>query len=112
MKKYISSSITYSYQGSATDQFGNYLGEYELTTQADSIQKAKSNFQYQIRTKLNKIKNYKINIDETKIVEMNSNSNLSQQKQVVIKPRPRCFKCGRTLTDGGYCPACNDGYDD
>lgn len=29
-----------------------------------------------------------------------------------VRTRPQCDECGLTLTDGGYCPSCDDGAED
>ena len=109
MKRYIRSDI-YTYTGYATDNFGNSLGKYTLTTEAPSAKRAKTNFQHQIRKRLNRVENFVVNIDENCI-----------RKSTAIQPAPagplefvnkgeqrRCPECGSRLTDGGYCPKCED----
>lgn len=109
MKRYIRSDI-YNYTGYATDKFGNSLGKYTLTTEALSPKRAKTNFQHQIRKRLNRVKHFVVNIDENRI-----------RKSTAIQPAPagpfefvnkeekqRCPECGSRLTDGGYCPKCDD----
>ena len=109
MKRYIRSDI-YTYTGYATDNFGNSLGKYTLTTEAVSAKRAKTNFQHQIRKRLNRVEHFVVNIDENCI-----------RKSTAIQPAPagplefvnkeekrRCPECGSRLTDGGYCPKCED----
>ena len=61
MKRYIRSDI-YTYTGYATDNFGNSLGKYTLTTEAPSAKRAKTNFQHQIRKRLNRVEHFVVNI--------------------------------------------------
>ena len=58
----------YTYDGPAY-KCGNYIEDVKLETFAISKEKAKSNFEYQIKKRLKLIPNTKITIDENKIIK-------------------------------------------
>lgn len=114
MKRYISST-TYTYRGYATDYFGNSLGWFRLTTEAPTKEKAKTNFQYQIRLLSEMSLNSVVNMDEGLIRKIHSIQpayHTSDDKPVDSPKILTCPNCGSRLSDGGYCPRCDDGFEE
>ena len=57
---------TYSYKGPAF-RFGRFIGNFDIVTEAVSLQKAKSNISYRIKKSLDLDKSAKIELDDSKL---------------------------------------------
>lgn len=91
----------------------------ELTTYANSEAKAASNFKYQIRKQCGLPRTENITLDESDITFIDLdyyNRNYYDETWDIDEPisseNKTCEICGTPLTDGGYCPVCDDGEKD
>ena len=79
-----------------------------IETSATSEAKALSNIQFSIRNKFSLATDAKVVLSDYDL--RNLTDELDAAKQ--IQDKPTCETCGATLTDGGFCPNCDDGQDD
>ena len=95
-------------------KYDTYVEDVHLETEAATFDKAIQNFKHQLK-ELYKSSSYIYNIDET-LIEPDgySQETLNQfYKLMYDDEAPQyCSKCGTPLTDGGYCPICDDGEED
>lgn len=93
----------YTYTGPLIDNAETLFTNWTDSVWAKSPAQAKNYILYHVRQFLGQ--GY-YDIDESRIKEISKEKNL---KAAISK---YCDKCGAQLTDGGYCPKCDDGEDD
>lgn len=103
---------TYMYKGPIY-QFGKTVfWDWEGTTKAVSPAKALNNLRFQAGAYLGLdvgSHRVKIELDPDCLIRTNDEEEGYFDDSQITKV---CEKCGRTLTDGGYCTVCDDGEED
>lgn len=98
----------YRYIGPAY-MYEKYLGQFKLETMAVSEDKALCNIRKQVADSIGyDIDKVRIRV-EPKYLEL---ANVATDHSKPTQFYKVCRKCGTRLTDGGYCPICDDGEED
>lgn len=102
---------TYMYKG-PIDQFGEtVVWDWEGTTKAVSEKQALNNLRFQAGAYLGLdvgSHRIKIELDPDCLIKTSEEEEYFDE----FDERNVCDKCGTSLTDGGYCPKCDDGEED
>ena len=97
----INCSETYIYYGGFYDiNHRKVLPDEFFTTTANSIGEAKSHILKQAKDALGMPVYYKLSMIHP--------DNLSSTQPLDVEDNHYCEECGSRLTDGGYCPICDD----
>lgn len=99
----------YTYKGPVI-RFRNILdNKWSSETYAESPTKALSNITYKAKKAFKLTPDMKLTLDPKCLHKQETTTLDLPDPKTTIK---RCTKCGARLTDGGYCPQCDDGADD
>lgn len=104
MKHYMYAGVATLHNGYSTEvDYSNH----PLETDAVSPAKAAANIKFQIRKKLHTASTLPISLDLECLYCVDDIED--EIWQAMLHTNPTCAECGSLLTDGGYCPHCDDG---
>ena len=100
------------YEGNIYDENGNKETTFEATTMAISLTQARSRILNQYWKRVGGTRK-RWSIDENKLeIQLTPKEQELWDKYYATPEIPICPRCGRRLTDGKYCPVCDDGEQD
>lgn len=79
-----------------------YLQHWEGETRAVTAERALVNLCKQVKDSYKLTKDFNLSLDQSKLTGY----------ELAAEPVKKCPTCGARLTDGGFCPRCDDGAED
>ena len=109
MDKHVRNQNTYSYSGPVYRFNKLYSSFWAGETQASSPKQALNNLTYKAKKDFDFTVSSNLTLDPDYLSCDYEQMYLDVPVDEKIK---HCPNCGERLTDGGYCPRCDDGYED